>query len=146
MLITEIRAGLSERDPRGVWAFGHAGGNLVTWHGWGGDANGPNYCGELSDDIGNLTLTVCQSAEYANECMTCYSSGGEGTGSFDQATSRSMHFGGVFVAMCDGSVQFISDEIETGGEWGTCCRAWDYLILSQDANDPGGTVRRRPPE
>jgi hypothetical protein len=135
MMISEIRAGVNETDPRGSWAFGHAGGNLVAWHGWGGDDDGPNFCGIEGDDIGGTVN--CGSIELLTQCMGC-----NGPGSFDQATSRSMHPGGVFIAMCDGSVQFINDDIETAGSWGTCCRAWDHLILSKDADDPGGTVRR----
>ncbi len=64
--------------------------------------------------------------------------------SFDGATTRSVHMGGVFVAMCDGSVQFISEDIETGGAMGACCKAWDHLMLSQDGGAltvTGGTGR-----
>ncbi len=53
--------------------------------------------------------------------------------SFDQQTARSTHSGGVFIAMCDGSVQFISNDIETCGRNSQqCCNAWDQLWLSQD--------------
>src|SRR5215467_5832323 len=40
-MIGEIRTGLDETDPRGTWAFGHVGGNLLGFHGWGGDDSGP---------------------------------------------------------------------------------------------------------
>ena len=33
MITAELRAGLTEDDPRGTWAFGHAGGNLLAAHG-----------------------------------------------------------------------------------------------------------------
>jgi hypothetical protein len=60
--------------------------------------------------------------------MTC-TGGGAG---FDQATARSAHANGVFVAMCDGSVQFVDNEIETSGCYNSCCTVWDYMILSAD--------------
>ena len=50
---------------------------------------------------------------------------------FDQATMRSKHEGGVFVAMCDGSVNFITDDIETSGCYGACCTVWDWMITQQ---------------
>ncbi len=139
MMISEIRAGVFDVDPRGTWAFGHAGGNLIAWHGWGGDSNGPNVCGATADDIGGGTGFSCSDAQLRAECMTC-----NGPGAFDQATTRSMHVGGVYSAMCDGSVQFVSNDIETSGTWGPCCRVWDHLILSQDSLDPGSTGSGRP--
>ena len=133
IMLGEIRAGVFEHDPRGTWALGHAGGNLLAWYGSHGDANGPNYCGFRSDDIPNLTREECEGPLLQAECMTCHATGG----GFDQATSRSPHVGGVFMAMCDGSVQFISDDIETSGSYGQCCTPWDHLISSIDSNDRG---------
>jgi prepilin-type processing-associated H-X9-DG protein len=132
ILLGEIRAGVLEGDPRGTWAFGHAGGNLVAWYGSHGDSNGPNYCGVDSDDIGGVGFTCAANLQFQTECMTCF-----GPGAFDQATTRSLHPGGVYMAMCDGSVQFISDDIETSGSYGPCCTPWDHLISSIDSNDPG---------
>jgi hypothetical protein len=53
----------------------------------------------------------------------------------------------MFVAMCDGSVQFVSEDIETGGAMGACCKPWDHLMLSQDggAQSVGTTGGGRPP-
>jgi hypothetical protein len=125
-MLGEIRAGLDQTDPRGTWAFGHVGGNLLGFHGWGGDDSGPNWCGDSADDIGNISAGLCLNPG-ATECMTC------NAGSFDQQTARSTHTGGVFVAMCDGSVQFISDDIEASPKsTPACCRPWDNLWLSQD--------------
>ena len=128
VMLAEIRAGVYSGDPRGSWAFGHAGGNLVTWHGWGGDANGPNQCHPLADDIALFNATADTQNLLAAECMGAHSGG------FDQATSRSLHQGGVYVAMCDASVQFVSDDIETTGLTGPCCRAWDHMLTSQNAD------------
>jgi prepilin-type N-terminal cleavage/methylation domain-containing protein len=141
VMLGEIRAGINEQDPRGTWAFGHAGGNLLAFHGWGSDGNGPNFCGPNADDIGGNGLD-CQGAAVRTECMPCY--GGAANSAFDGATTRSMHIGGVYVAMCDGSVQFISDDIETAGAMGACCKPWDHLMLSQDGGAlsvTGGTGR-----
>jgi prepilin-type N-terminal cleavage/methylation domain-containing protein len=141
IMLGEIRAGIDDRDPRGTWAFGHAGGNLLAFHGWGSDGNGPNFCGQFADDVGGNNFE-CDGAVARNECMPCY--GGKPGDPFDGATTRSMHVGGLFVAMCDGSVQFISEDIETGGAMGACCKAWDHLMLSQDGGAPtvsGGTGR-----
>ena len=125
-LLGEVRAGLDETDPRGTWAFGHVGGNMLGFHGWGGDDSGPNWCGASADDIA-ITNTILCTQLGATECMTC------NPGSFDQQTTRSTHTGGVYVAMCDGSVQFISDDIETTAvNTPTCCKAWDQLWLSAD--------------
>ena len=141
IMLGEIRAGIMEWDPRGCWAFGHVGGNLLAWFGFGGDDNGPNYCSPIGDDIVLAGGHKCSSSR-ANagdaallvaQCMGCW----DRNGGSDQATTRSMHTGGVFVAMCDASVQFISDDIETSGEWGSCCTPWDHLISSQDAADSG---------
>jgi prepilin-type N-terminal cleavage/methylation domain-containing protein len=141
VMLGEIRAGVDERDPRGTWAFGHAGGNLLAFHGWGSDGNGPNFCGPNADDVGGNNFD-CASPALRNECMPCY--GGQTGSAFNGATTRSMHMGGMFVAMCDGSVQFISEDIESGGAMGACCKAWDHLMLSQDGGAltvTGGTGR-----
>lgn len=142
MMLAEIRSGFDATDPRGVWALGMPGGNLVAGHGAGGDDNGPNACYAKADDIpsGAAISFSCDTNAQAlqDECMSCNSD----SFGFAQSTARSTHVGGVFIAMADGSVQFIEEDIETGGEWGGCCKAWDYLIMSADeAFKPTGFSR-----
>ena len=125
IMLGEIRAGLSEKDSRGTWAMGHAGSSLLAIFGSGGDANGPNACYPSADDVYS---DVCGTDQAKAECMDCFTGGAA-----DQATTRSSHPGGVHIAMCDGSVSFLSDNVETsgiGGPWGT---AWDFMIGSADA-------------
>jgi prepilin-type N-terminal cleavage/methylation domain-containing protein/prepilin-type processing-associated H-X9-DG protein len=140
IMLGEIRSGPTENDGRGVWALGHAGSSLLAKYGSKGDANGPNYCDIHADDVYS---DICASASGACtitganpiaqiECMGC-----SGGGGFDQATIRSKHPGGANMAMADGSVQWIADDIETSGCYGGCCTAWDYMIASADEGRPG---------
>jgi prepilin-type processing-associated H-X9-DG protein len=144
-MLGEVRAGPSELDSRGVWALGHAGASLLAKYGANGDDNGPNVCNANADDVitnlGDLSSSPCgvpSNAEAAKECMTVYKGD-----VFDQATARSKHPGGVHMAMCDGSVQFISDDVETSGCFAVlglgkgCCSAWDRMIASADGETGG---------
>jgi prepilin-type N-terminal cleavage/methylation domain-containing protein/prepilin-type processing-associated H-X9-DG protein len=126
MLLGELRAGLSEKDRRGVWALGSAGASMIIWHGYGGDANGPNACFPNADDVAGCEARL--TSDYQRECMPCYA-GDEWN---DQAAARSTHPGGVHIGMADGSSRWISNFIETTGSYGACCSPWDYFILSAD--------------
>lgn len=132
IMLGELRSGINEFDHRGTWAFGHAGGNLLAGLGANGDANGPNACNLFADDLPARSID-CNGADLIAAqqlCMTCFNGSG-----IDQATTRSSHTGGVFTAMCDGSVSFTSDDIETSGELGSCCSPWDHLVASGDEED-----------
>ena len=131
IMLAELRSGVSEIDHRGTWAFGHAGGNLLAGYGANGDANGPNACNDNADDLPSRSVNCRGEADFLREiCMTCFLGSG-----IAQATTRSTHAGGVFAAMCDGSVSFVSDDIETSGLLGRCCAPWDHMIASQDEAD-----------
>jgi prepilin-type processing-associated H-X9-DG protein len=141
IMLAEIRAGITEGDGRGVWALGHAGASLVAMYGSGGDDQGPNQPDYRADDViaddCSAGSGLCQTSPPPNgltqpENMNC-----SGGGTYDQATARSKHPGGVHVAMVDGSVQFVSDDIESSGCPGTCCTAWDYMITSADGGRLG---------
>jgi prepilin-type N-terminal cleavage/methylation domain-containing protein len=132
IMLGEIRTGLTEKDGRGVWGLGHAGASLLAGYATGGDDDGPNYCDANGDDVhapGVCGGGALCSPDLGGECMGCNLV----TNGFDQATTRSKHPGGVFIAMCDGSVQWISDDVETAGCYNTtCCSVWDFMILSSD--------------
>ena len=148
IMIGEIRAGITEFDGRGVWALGMPGASVVCRYGSGSDDNGPNNCSVLGDDVyadvGGGASGICATSPSnpvsQPECMGCYGCGttlGSPAGGFDQATVRSTHPGGVHLAMVDGSVQFLSDDIEVSACWGPCCSPWDYMIMSADGGRRG---------
>jgi prepilin-type processing-associated H-X9-DG protein len=133
MLLGELRAGIHERDRRGVWALGQASASMLIWFGTTGDDDGPNVCSEFADDTAGLT--AADNALMIQECMP------DATGSdqMDQATVRSLHQGGVNIGMADGSAHFISNDIQTNGQglyqvWPTSLpmTVWDKLIASAD--------------
>jgi len=142
ILVGEIRAGVNSGDARGVWALGHAGPSLIAGYGSNGDDNGPNVCNPRADDI--YYSGTCESPEaidlLRDECMTC-----DAVNYFAQQTVRSTHVGGAFVAMCDGSVTFVSDDVETSGRFGNWGTPWDYMIASADSREPGPYSNPRPP-
>lgn len=141
IMLGEIRAGVTENDARGVWAMGHAGASLLAKFGGGGDADGPNCAYSNSDDVRapdvSDTPGVCTARTNALGIAENMSASG-GT-VFDQATVRSKHPGGAHLAMCDGSVVFINDDIETTGCYAaaSCCTAWDWMITSGDEGRGG---------
>jgi prepilin-type N-terminal cleavage/methylation domain-containing protein len=130
LLIGEVRIGLTDKDRRGIWAMGASGSSMMTWHGFGGDANGPNAANDSSDDIHGCNVLVGQVgyAELRKKKMTCWTPCPSW-----QAVPRSVHAGGgVQVALVDGSVHWIDNTVNTTGAWGGCCGVWDRLVGSQD--------------
>jgi len=114
--IAEIRTGLSPKDRRGVWAMPMVGSNLMSQHG-ANYAGGPNDCQPGTDDLRDNTPVINDVGEgnLTSECMMPFRSE-NGWNISAQMVVRSKHVGGVFAAMCDGSVQFISDFIDIGRE------------------------------
>jgi prepilin-type N-terminal cleavage/methylation domain-containing protein len=109
ILIGELRAGISESDPRGTWALGAAGASSLWAHGTDND-NGPNSCLDGGDGIfgcGRIKGSFGGNEGLLRECMPCDDIAGQGT-------VRSMHVGGAYVGFVDGSVHFISDFIDKG--------------------------------
>jgi prepilin-type processing-associated H-X9-DG protein len=129
-LIGEMRAGVSPLDRRGTWAMGAVASMLVGYGGaW--DDGAPNMCAELDpDDVMGCSKFYTTEMD-VTECMGCW------TGDWSyQATARSLHPGGVNMAMADASVHWISNFIETAGPYGdpnrTNWAVWDRLICSAD--------------
>ncbi|MEO2047556.1 MAG: DUF1559 domain-containing protein [Pirellulales bacterium] len=131
ILVGEIRIGLSDIDRRGTWAMGCSAANNLTWHGFGGDSNGPNPSNDNSDDFIGCPDLIRQLGRetLVQERMSCW------TCPNYQGSPRSLHPpGGVHVVMCDGSAKWIGDDINTTGVFGGCCSVWDRLVASQDGS------------
>ena len=142
IMLGEIRAGVNEVDCRGVWAM--SGGSSSLWgHGtFMGDANGPNggifhgdnimTCRELKQSMGCPASGMC--LPLVDDNMDCYPAYGHG----NQQKSCSMHPGGVYVCLADGSVQWVSDYIDVAsGNYGQLpirTSVWDRLNLSADSD------------
>jgi len=113
--LEEIRAGVHPLDPRGTWALGFSGASGTVRHGdfdENEDAYGPNNQSASSDDIQSCTaLKAALGGSFANRRMPCFASPDPLSELNAQATSRSMHPGGVQVLTLDGSVHFIQDNI-----------------------------------
>jgi prepilin-type processing-associated H-X9-DG protein len=110
--VEELRAGLHRCDPRGTWALGQIGSSITWAHGMNGDDCGPNNATSRADDVAGCGRLheVLTKEEIARRGMPCcwYAEGSV------QATSRSMHQGGVHVLMADGSERWIADEVDHG--------------------------------
>jgi prepilin-type processing-associated H-X9-DG protein len=108
--VDELRAGVVPGDARGVWALGDTGSSMTWRHGLLGDAGGPNCPRHRADDtIGcNQAHKALGVEGLAAEGMTCCSYAEAAV----QATARSAHPGGVNALMMDGSVRFITDDID----------------------------------
>ncbi len=131
LLIAELRAGVSELDPRGTWAIGHPGSSTLWAHGTDNDI-GPNSC--LPGGDGFMRCSILKGPSGPGEeslladCMPC-------DDVFGQGGARSLHVGGVNAGFADGSVHFISDFIDKGNEWDLdpqTYRTWQRLVASGD--------------
>ncbi len=136
LLLGELRAGVGPMDPRGTWAMG--GPPTALWgHGALHEKCGPN-CTEWGQDniSGCWDLRAWFGCSNQNceplqrETMSCWPSGG-----VTQSGARSKHPSGVHAALCDGSVRFISDWVESGGNLAVNPSVWDRLNASADGFD-----------
>jgi len=131
ILIGETRAGINAFDPRGLWADGRPAGSTTWFHYY----YGPNGCfDDLYGDL-NLFLNALAPGNTAlahqlalQQCMDAYNTQSlRGTGTF-----RSLHPGGLFAAMADGSVRFISSTVDRG--FNATPGIYEYSFDTNDAN------------
>src|SRR5262249_14383726 len=129
IMVSELRAGTTPLDPRGVWALGLPSASIVNA---GRDATNPTPNNRLGDanSAGKHQvrdeLQFCTS-KYANptqgsvDGMGCY-----GNTLMTSGQSRSMHEGGVNVCLGDGSVRFLQSTIDQV--------TWCNLVSKADGN------------
>ena len=139
IMIAEIRAGLTDFDVRGTWAFPGAGASAIWAHGYVGDCGGPNTSQIAGDDTSgcsDVQAALGGDIEVQKRGMGCY--GGTSSHPNRQAAARSMHQGGIFCTFVDGSVHWISDYVETSTNI-TYASLSDPLNTSRDGLvTPGG--------
>ena len=129
ILVGEIRAGVVDIDPRGVWAMSGGCPSALWAHGTMGDANGPNTPSPGADDLNNCSdVHTAVGGEQTLAYMGMGCPGGKRPNY--QQTARSMHEGGIHVCMADGSVRWISDFVEIGNP--NTLAIWERLNLSAD--------------
>ena len=105
--VDELRAGLTNLDPRGTWALGMSGASITSLN-----PTGPNPR-DFSDGITScsiLELTL-SAAEMSRQGMPC--DGFQVPSNYFSA-ARSLHVGLVHCLFMDGSVHAISDNIDDG--------------------------------
>lgn len=119
VMFGEVRSGVTKDDLRGTWALGVAGASVISAAAIG-DAVGPNDRLAQADDIEQCDL-------FATDDLGSAQGMGCSTGNNWQAQSRSKHIGGVNAALCDGSVLFISDDINMQ-VWFNLTSAADGLV------------------
>jgi prepilin-type processing-associated H-X9-DG protein len=109
IMVSELRAGLSAIDPRGVWALGFSGCSIVNGGRASYNPTPNNLLGGIADDGGDELENgnrFC-SPQTAALGMGCTTSGTDMTSSM----ARSLHTQGVNCCFADGSVKFISNSI-----------------------------------
>ena len=134
VLLAEIRAGVNHCDCRGTWALGGGGPSSLWAHGFVmGDARGPNPAYLAADDIYacDAIRNITGQETLIAEKMTCWPNSNN-----RQQAARSMHTGGIHACLADGSVQWISDFIDTVSGNGFAnpptFSVWDRIMLSAD--------------
>jgi prepilin-type processing-associated H-X9-DG protein len=136
-LLCEMRAGIAPMDHRGTWALGECAGSTLWGFGCCGCAgvNFRNLDGgddlmegpELNEYFGGSTAFFEVDPEMA---------AWDGAAS-EQAGCRSRHPAGANIAMCDGSVHFINENIPANQNcsWGfEDLQVWEYLMAAGDGH------------
>lgn len=107
----ELRAGWNTTDPRGVWASGRIGGSFLAdcTNGTNGGPYG-NYTGDCYG-INEGNHSNGDDILGSNTDNPAIGMGGWPNGD-GQSGPKSLHVGGVHVLLCDGTVRFVSNNID----------------------------------
>ncbi len=142
ILLAELRAGVTSKDPRGTWALGGPGASAIAACGWDegtvlasrteGHDKGPNARDRNNKSgVGDQILTGLDlSADELYDLKMPVRTKTANT----QATTRSSHAGGVTACFADGSVHWLSDSIDTSGT-ASVYSVFDRLLSSGDGNE-----------
>ncbi|MBR0236772.1 MAG: DUF1559 domain-containing protein [Thermoguttaceae bacterium] len=142
ILVAELRAGITAKDPRGTWALGGPGASAIAACGWDDGTNltsrtegkdkGPNAKDKNNiSNYGDQICTALATGDYSNDELYELKMPVRGGRTANiQATTRSMHAGGVYACFVDGSVHWLNDTIETNGP--TDFGVFDCLLSSGD--------------
>ncbi|MBX9679536.1 MAG: DUF1559 domain-containing protein [Gemmataceae bacterium] len=130
ILFTELRAGVNEKDPRGVWALGFPGSSVTAANAIS-DCPTPNNRQDSADDIQGCPDFWYPGIGVRDRVGCSVGLLGLGWPSW-QAQSRSTHTAGVNVCLGDGSVRFISDFVDQG--------VWFALLSANDGNPSAGSA------
>lgn len=142
ILLAELRAGVTARDPRGTWALGGPGASAIAACGWDEGTNlttrseghdkGPNARDRNNKSgVGDQILTGLDlSADELYDLKMPVRTKTANT----QATTRSSHPSGVTTCFADGSVHWLSDSIDTSGS-ASVYSVFDRLLSSGDGNE-----------
>ncbi len=110
IMIDELRIGPSANDLRGTWAMGQAGGSISA-------ANG-----RLDTPSPNVSLSGYDDVQGADDRPEIGMGACGGCGSW-QVTAKSKHSGGVMTGLSDGSVKFVTNNVDS--------RTW-FLLHSRN--------------
>lgn len=140
ILVAELRAGVTYRDPRGTWCLGGPGASAIAACGWddgtnltsrtegkdkGPNARDKNNISNYGDQVFASSLDRTSEELYDSKMPARMTSN-------TQATTRSMHAGGAYACFVDGSVHWLNDTIETNGP--TDYGVFDCLLSSGDGH------------
>lgn len=139
ILIAELRAGVTSRDPRGTWCLGGPGASAIAACGWddgtnlasrvAGSDKGPNA--RDKNNKSGVGDQIYSTLDYSSDELYDLKMPARLT-SNTQATTRSMHASGVYTCFADGSSHWLSDSIQTDGP--TNYGVFDSLLSSGDGH------------
>jgi prepilin-type N-terminal cleavage/methylation domain-containing protein/prepilin-type processing-associated H-X9-DG protein len=136
-LLCELRAGICPIDHRGTWALGECGGSTLWGFGCCGDGGVNFRNADGADDVfeGNDIIAYFggDTSQWEQDPSMAVWGGSDSW----QCGCKSMHPGGANIAMCDGSIHFIDENIPANQACSYTranLQVWEYLMAAGDGN------------